>query len=88
MYGIRFKTAHCLLSVSGRCPRRSLRRFIGSFFFGRPGVRLVLFDNERGKGDHKHIWEIETSYYFESVEKLTADFLAAVRAVQAEEEGR
>lgn len=66
----------------------SVHRFKYSFFFGRPGVRLVLFDNERGKGDHKHIREIETSYYFESVEKLTADFLAAVRAVQAEEEGR
>jgi hypothetical protein len=30
----------------------SLHRFKYSFFFGRPGGRLVLFDNERGKGDH------------------------------------
>jgi hypothetical protein len=66
----------------------SVHRFKYSIFFGRPGVRLVLFDNERGKGDHKHIREVETPYYFESVEKLTADFLTAVRVVQAEEEGR
>ena len=66
----------------------SEHRFKYSFFFGRPGVRLVLFDNERGKGDHKHIREVESDYAFESVEKLTADFLAAVRAVQAEGEGQ
>ncbi len=32
-----------------------------------------------------HIREIESSYGFESVEKLTADFMAAVRAIQEEE---
>jgi len=32
-----------------------------SFFHGRPGTRLVLFDNERGKGDHKRIREVESS---------------------------
>jgi hypothetical protein len=63
----------------------SLHRFKYSFFFGRPGVRLVLFDNERGKGDHKHIREVESAYTFDCVEKLTEDFIAAVRAVQAEE---
>ena len=45
-----------------------------SFFYGRPGERLVLFDNERGKGDHKHIREVESRYSFESIEKLMADF--------------
>lgn len=63
----------------------SRHRFKYSFFFGRPGERLVLFDNERGKGDHKHIREIESAYAFESIEKLTEDFLAAVRDIQARE---
>ena len=49
-----------------------------SQFFGRDGVRLVGYDNERGKGDHKHIGEVETRYRFESVEKLVADFMADV----------
>ncbi len=56
-----------------------------ALFYGRPGVRLVLFDNERGKGDHQHIREIETPYVFAGPERLIEDFLAAVRAVQAED---
>ena len=56
-----------------------------SFYYGRPGERLVLFDNERGKGDHKHIREVESSYTFESIEKLVEDFMAAVRVVREEE---
>jgi hypothetical protein len=63
----------------------SPHRFKYSFFLGRSGERLVLFDNERGKGDHKHIRNVESSYHFESIEKLTADFMATLRAVQAEE---
>src|SRR5260370_40171822 len=57
----------------------SLHRFKYSFFYGRPEGFMVLFDNERGKGDHKHVGEVESSYAFESIEKLTADFLAEVR---------
>ncbi len=49
-----------------------------SLFYGRDGVRMVGYDNERGKGDHKHIGELETPYKFESAEKLVADFLADV----------
>ena len=49
-----------------------------SLFYGRDGVRIVGYDNERGKGDHKHIGGVETRYTFESVEKLVADFLADV----------
>ena len=60
-------------------------RFKYALFYGRPGERLVLFDNERGKGDHKHIREVESPYVFESVEKLIADFQEAVRAARKEE---
>jgi Family of unknown function (DUF6516) len=61
----------------------SAHRFKYSFFYGRPGERLVLFDNERGKGDHKHIGDVESSYAFESVEKLTADFMAEVGRIRS-----
>lgn len=47
-------------------------------FYGRDGVRIVGYDNERGKGDHKHLGAVETRYRFESVEKLVTDFLADV----------
>jgi hypothetical protein len=63
----------------------SEHRFKYSFFYGRRGERLVLYDNERGKGDHKHIREVESVYLFESIEKLTADFMASVRAIQEQD---
>lgn len=59
-------------------------QFKYSFFYGRRGERLVLFDNERGKGDHKHIREVESKYVFESIEKLTEDFMDAVRRIRME----
>jgi hypothetical protein len=65
----------------------SEHRFKYSLFYGRPGERLVLYDNERGKGDHKHLRGVETPYRFTTRERLIEDFLADVRAVQVEEEG-
>ena len=41
--------------------------------------RCVLrFDNEAGKGDHKHLDEIEVPYIFSTLETLQADFWAQV----------
>jgi len=53
-----------------------------SLFYGRPGELAVLFDNERGKGDHRHIGEVEDEYSFESPERLIEDFKTAVRAAR------
>lgn len=55
-----------------------------SLFYGFPGRRVIGYDNERGKGDHRHIHGAEEPYRFESVEKLIADFLADVRAKRNE----
>jgi len=49
-----------------------------SLFYGREGKRIVGYDNELGKGDHKHIGDVETRYRFVSVEKMVADFLVDV----------
>jgi hypothetical protein len=49
-----------------------------SLFYGRPGVRQVGYDNERGKGDHRHFLETESKYVFTTVEKLIADFWSDV----------
>lgn len=59
----------------------SEHRFKYSLFFGRPGERLIGFDNERGKGDHQHIEGIESPYVFRGPAQLIEDFKAAVRAV-------
>lgn len=45
-----------------------------SLFYGYPGQRLVGYDNERGKGDHRHIEAREDPYQFVSVERLLDDF--------------
>ena len=37
--------------------------------------RCVLrYDNEAGKGDHKHVGDVEVEYAFESLEALQRDF--------------
>lgn len=38
------------------------------------GVCVVRFDNEAGKGDHRHFAAEESSYPFKDVDKLIADF--------------
>lgn len=44
------------------------------------GVRVVGFDNERGKGDHCHLDGQEMPYEFRGVEELVEDFIRAVEA--------
>lgn len=43
-------------------------------YCGRTGECLVRYDNEAGKGDHRHYGATEEVYRFESLEKLSADF--------------
>ena len=50
--------------------------------FVRAGKRLVGYDNERGKGDHKHLGGRETTYRFVDVDTLLADFLRDVEAMR------
>jgi len=38
------------------------------------GVRVVGYDNERGKGDHKHLEGNEMNYVFTDVRTLVTDF--------------
>ena len=48
------------------------------------GNCLVRYDNERGKGDHRHGIDGETPYRFSDVEALVADFLADIRRIRGE----
>jgi hypothetical protein len=38
------------------------------------GVCRVRYDNERGKGDHRHLDGMESPYTFDSLERLLMDF--------------
>jgi hypothetical protein len=53
--------------------------------FVRSGVCLVRFDNEAGKGDHRHIKGKESKYTFVTPEKLIQDFLRESRKVDDED---
>lgn len=64
----------------------STHRLKYSLFFGDPGRRMVAYDNERGKGDHRHLNQAEAAYEFVSVARLLADFQADVRRVRAVED--
>lgn len=52
-----------------------------SLFFGRSGERLVLYDNEREKGDHRHYGSHEEPYGFVGLEQLLRDFMSDVARV-------
>ena len=58
-----------------------------SLFFGRHGERIIGYDNEAGKGDHRHYRGREENYVFVSLERLIADFEADIRKEMANERG-
>lgn len=43
-------------------------------YFGAGGQCRVRYDNEFGKGDHRHFNDVEATYIFVSVNRLLADF--------------
>ena len=53
-------------------------------YHGYPGRRVIGYDNERGKGDHRHVGDREESYRFSSVEALIADLLSDVKQARGE----
>ena len=64
-----------------RLPRATPDRHHGlkyRLYFGRGGKCLVRYDNEAGKGDHRHIKGREEPYRFVSVAKLRRDFEADI----------
>jgi hypothetical protein len=55
------------------------------FFFGtEDGTCLVRYDNERGKGDHKHIGVTECPYIFRSLSAAFADFRTDIETIMNE----
>ena len=50
------------------------------------GVCVLRYDNEAGKGDHKHVGSLETTDVFESPRRLLADFWRDVELWRAQHE--
>jgi hypothetical protein len=49
---------------------------------GRNGKMLVRYDNESGKGDHKHAGRAEKPYIWRGMSALVEDFLNDVEALK------
>ena len=49
------------------------------------GVCVLHYDNESGKGDHKHIEEVEMAYRFTGLDSLQADFWQDVEIWRAKQ---
>lgn len=48
------------------------------------GECVLRYDNERGKGDHRHFRDQESTYAFVSMERLLDDFQAEVQRILQE----
>ena len=58
--------------------RGSAHLFKYSLAYIVAGECVLRYDNERGKGDHRHIGDVETSYFFSTPAQLLVDFWADV----------
>ena len=71
-----------------RLPEHNEERPYGlkySLFYGFNGKRIIGYDNERGKGDHRHYREKEEPYVFSTAKRLMTDFLGDVNRERGEE---
>ncbi len=52
----------------------STHNFKYRLFYGAADTCHVRYDNERGKGDHRHVGENEYAYNFTTIDQLLDDF--------------
>lgn len=52
----------------------SVHSFKYRLFYGTPSNERVRYDNERGKGDHRHVGGRQEPYVFSSIDRLLDDF--------------
>lgn len=57
------------------------------YYGSSEGRCLVRYDNEAGKGDHRHAGDREFDYAFVSVNKLLQDFWGEVMRIGGYDEG-
>ena len=60
----------------------STHRFKYRLVYVVGGVRVLGYDNECGKGDHRHFGGREESFLFVSIDGLLAQFVSEVEALR------
>jgi len=63
-----------------RQPRASAHRFKYRLALVHEGICVLRYDNEAGKGDHRHIGQREELYAFSDPDTLLVDFWRDVEA--------
>ena len=58
----------------------STHRYKYRLYYGAAGTSRVRYDNECGKGDHRHVGNREEDYAFTTIEQLLADFESDVNS--------
>ena len=66
-----------------RAARGSPHRFKYRLALVRNGVCLLRYDNEAGKGDHRHVGDAQERYIFSDTDRLLTDFWRDVAVVEA-----
>ncbi len=66
-----------------RAVRPSTHRIKYRLVYVVNGERAVGYDNERGKGDHRHLHDAEMRYVFKDVPTLLHDFLRDVKEMES-----
>ena len=64
--------------LPGKNPERQHGIKYRLYYGSGDGSCIVRYDNESGKGDHRHYGDVEEPYCFVDVETLMADFLEDV----------
>ena len=59
-----------------------------SLYYGRDGRRIIGYDNETGKGDHRHYRDREERYDYTTFEALFLDFWRDVKQEIENERGQ
>jgi hypothetical protein len=52
------------------------------FYGAADGTCLLRYDNEKGKGHHRHVLDLEEPYRFTDVETLVKDFLEEIEQMR------
>ena len=86
VYSVRSFAELVLWRVPGAA-RGSGRDFKYRLAYVVDGVRVVRYDNEVGKGDHRHVGGVESAYRFSTPERLLADFQADIARWNDENSG-
>lgn len=66
----------------------STHKYKYRLFFGTADRRIIGYDNERGKGDHRHYEGGEAAYHFRDIATLENDFENEVTEWLARNRGR